>query len=104
MTSACQNCGHPECWPEDRFCVKCGRRLEAGRSGEPELATVTIPVADAAYVQVKLGGVYRKKGNREAAMRAYQKALEIDPACVAAQTSLAELMAESNGVAPAAGA
>ena len=97
MTTACPKCGHGECWPEDRFCVKCGGRLENARSPEQEMATVTMRVADAAYVQVKLGTVYRKKGNHEAALRACQKALEIDPGCAVARNLLAELTAEAEG-------
>ncbi len=98
MNVACSNCGHGECWPEDRFCVKCGRRLSGSRSEEQDVASVTMKVADAAYVQVKLGNVYRKKGNLDAAIRAYKKALDIDAACAAAHQALAEVQAESGAL------
>lgn len=95
MSAACTNCGFQDCWSEDRFCIKCGRRIVSARPAGEELATVTMKVADAAYVQVKLGAVYRKKGNLEAAIRAFKKALEIDPACAAAQAALDEVAAEA---------
>jgi Tfp pilus assembly protein PilF len=95
MTTTCSNCHHDDCRPEDRFCVKCGRRLSQSRSEENDVTAITMPIADAAYVQVKLGTVYRKRGNADAAIRAFKKALEIDRTCVKAQQALAELQTDA---------
>lgn len=96
--NACPKCGHADCFPEDRFCIKCGVKLEAARSASSD-SGMTIRVADAAFVQVKLGQILAMKGNKDGALRACQKALDIDPNCAAAHTMLAEL----NGAeAPAA--
>ena len=96
--NACPKCGHPDCYPEDRFCIKCGVKLEAARSASSDTG-MTIRVADAAFVQVKLGQILALKGNKEGALRAASKALDIDPNCAAAQTLLAEL---TGSAAPAA--
>lgn len=103
--NGCPKCGHPDCYPEDRFCIKCGVKLEAARSASSDTG-MTIRVADAAFVQVKLGQILALKGNREGALRACQKALDIDPNCAGAQTLLAELQgsAVAPGGAPAPGA
>ena len=88
--NACPKCGHSECFTEDRFCIKCGVKLEAARSPTSE-AGMTIRVADAAFVQVKLGQILSMKGNKDAALRACQKALEIDPNCATAHALMAQL-------------
>ncbi len=96
--NACPKCGHADCYPEDRFCIKCGVKLEAARSASNDTG-MTIRVADAAFVQVKLGQILALKGNKDGALRACQKALEIDPNCAAAQTLLADLQAADASVA-----
>ncbi len=96
--NACPKCSHPDCYPEDRFCIKCGVKLEAARSASNDTG-MTIRVADAAFVQVKLGQILALKGNKDGALRACQKALEIDANCAAAHALLAEL---TGAAAPAA--
>ena len=88
--NACPKCGHPDCFPEDRFCIKCGVKLEAARQPTND-SGMTIRVADAAFVQVKLGQILAMKGNKDGAARACHKALEIDPNCAAAHALLADL-------------
>ena len=96
--NACPKCGHPDCYPEDRFCIKCGVKLEAARSASSDTG-MTIRVADAAFVQVKLGQILALKGNTEGALRAARKALDIDPNCAGALSLLADL---SGSAAPVA--
>lgn len=87
----CPNCLHDECRIEDRFCVKCGRRLSVSRSEEHDALGPTKPDLDPARVYVRLGVLKRARGHAAEAVRWFTKALQHDSSCEAARQALAEM-------------
>jgi|GEM_PF-5426471 hypothetical protein len=70
----------PECKTpvtlEDKFCGRCGAKLQTDSSGTFSLTQHELNATD---VKFRLAGVYFKKGNTKAVIGMCRQVLEVDP-------------------------
>jgi len=97
----CEKC-NSRCYPEDKYCGKCGAKLSTefktsytnGLGNQPVEATQA--TVNAAYIQYKLGLVYYKKGKLDEAITAWKNVLEFDPTNEDAKKMLEKVALENN--------
>ena len=81
---SCSRCNNNDVLETDKFCVRCGARLIAMSAlDDPLLGTRR--VMHAAEVHYRLGNVYFRKGDLDAAISSWHQALRIDPDLQAAR-------------------
>lgn len=73
--SLCPECQAPTTL-EDKFCGRCGTRLQPGQSDPASLTQHALNVTD---VKFRLAGVYYKKGNFKAVIDMCRQVLDVDP-------------------------
>ncbi|WP_424359668.1 tetratricopeptide repeat protein [Methanocella sp. MCL-LM] len=79
--------------------LKAGRSyLAAGQIDKalPELQTAVNLVPDSYNARITLGDLYQKLGKSEEALRAYHKAIKLDPGNLVYQKYLKDAMADRN--------
>jgi len=80
----CKKC-NSQCYPEDRYCGKCGAKISPEFKSsytdgfDTQEVEATQASINAAYIQFKLASVYYKKGKLDEAIAAWQKVLKFDP-------------------------
>ena len=83
----CTRCQNEDVLETDKFCIRCGGRIiEMNDKVDPMLGTQR--VLHAAEVHYRLGNVYFRKGNLDAAISSWTQALQIDPGLEAASEML----------------
>jgi tetratricopeptide (TPR) repeat protein len=74
----CSRCQNQDVLETDKFCIRCGTRVLAmDDESDPMLGTQR--VMHAAEVHYRLGNVYFRKGDLDAAISSWNQALRIDP-------------------------
>jgi Tfp pilus assembly protein PilF len=93
----CPACGTPA-HPDDLYCGRCGRRLQASVREEPLAATQkAMSLSD---VRFRLGMVYYRKGDLPRAIETWRKALEAAPEAPDLRTWIERAEQELNGKTP----
>ncbi len=72
---SCPECKTPVTL-EDRFCGRCGVRLQTSPSGSFSLTQHALNATD---VKFRLAGIYYKKGNTKAVIDMCRQVLEVEP-------------------------
>jgi len=90
--SMCEKCSYEECNPDDRYCIKCGNRLEAPLGTGQTQATQEM--FEATHVLMKLGDICYRKGDHTQAAGYWRKVLEHEPEHESAQAMLQKVEAE----------
>ena len=74
----CNRCHNRDVLETDKFCIRCGTRMLA-MDDEADPILGTRRVMHAAEVHYRLGNVYFRKGDLDAAISSWNQALRIDP-------------------------
>ena len=89
---SCERCSFDGCWDEDRYCIKCGSKLDSAAMDQPTQPAHEL--LDAGRVLCKLGEICYRKGEHAQAALYWKKALEIEPGNESARNMLEEVEAE----------
>ena len=73
----CDKCSFDQCRPEDRYCIKCGNRLEAAvGTGQTQ---ATQEMFEATHVLMKLADICYRKADYAQAAGYWRKVIELEP-------------------------